>query len=151
MFITTFNWFDYLAVLFIFVALSPKKNLSNLVIDDEEQRKLVSIFIGVIGFLLYVILFKARHTRNGSMTSVFTYAIPISIAYALLSPGVIFEYSKLMGDDTSSSDDVSFKDLFTHTMLMIVVMVIIHNINRCISGPQGSCSPQYKLPFGWGM
>ena len=151
MFITTFNWFDYFLVIFVFISLSPKKNLLNLAIKDNERRKLISIFMGIIGFLLYVILFKARHTRNGSMTSVFTYAIPISIAYALLSPGVIFEYSKLMGDDTSSSDDVSFRDLFTHTMLMIVAVIIIHNANRCISGPQGGCSPQYKLPFGWGI
>ena len=140
MYLVNFNWFDFLIVLVIFLVMSPKKNLLNYV-SDPKKNPTTAIFIGVIACLSYIILFFARVGTS----SIATYAIPISVAYALISPGVLFEYSKLTGLARESEKEISFNDMFIHSLFMVLAVLMIHNINRCTTGPVGGCKPQFDV------
>ncbi len=80
-------------------------------------------------------------------SSILTYALPIGVMYFLLSPGMLFEYSSLTGCSSTNkeTDTVSFNDMFVHSLFMLLAVVIIHNVNRCATGPSGGCKPQFDV------
>ena len=141
MYLANFNWFDYLLVLIVFLLLSPKKHLLNY-IPDMQKSPTTGIFIGIIACLVYIIMFYMRMGES----SIITYAFPIGAMYVLLSPGVLFEYTSLTGcATTQDKDTVSFDDMFVHSLFMLLAVVVIHNVNRCTSGPAGGCKPQFDV------